>query len=142
LDSCVLVASGIHEKFYLGDAYQLKSRHFFLRSIADSALFYQKRAADIFQYYPDSTAYFISEYNLGNIYLYMEEHIQALVQFKKALRLIDENFDSYVAQDESKINLNRAYCYVSIGMVYDHLGDYQAKLQNMQKGVKRQRALQ
>jgi two-component system, sensor histidine kinase PdtaS len=136
IDSCIWVAKKMKERYYLADAYQLKSRDFFMRSISDSALFYQKMASGIFQYYVDSSAYYISEYNLGNIYLYQEEYIQALVQFKKVLRIIDDNFDAYVLQGESKIDLNRAYCYVSIGIVYDYMGDYKAKIQNMQKGIK------
>lgn len=136
IDSCYLTALRLPEKYYLGDAYQLKSRDFFMRSLGDSALVYGKKACAIFQYYPDSTMHYVSEYNLGNIYLGLEEHIQALVQFKKVLRITDENFDAYVVSGADKINLNRAYCYVSIGMVYDHLGDYQLKLQNMQRGLK------
>lgn len=136
IDSCIQTALGIEERFYLADAYQLKSRDFFLRSFADSALVYGRKACGIFQFYPDSTEHYVSEYNLGNIYLYLEEHIQALVQFKKVLRIIDDNFDVYVLDGEDKIDLNRAYCYISIGMVYDHLGDYQAKLLNAQKGLK------
>lgn len=136
LDSCYRLALELPEKFYLGDVYQLKSRDFFLRSLPDSALFYGKKACEIFQYYPDSSSRYASEYNLGNIYLGLEEHIQALVQFKKVLRIIDENFDVFVEDGEDDINLNRAYCYVSIGLVYDHLGDYPAKLQNMQRGLK------
>lgn len=135
-DSCLVAAMQMDEEYYLGIAFQMKGRDFFMRSLADSALYYEKRACEIFQFYPDSTAHYTSQYNLGNIYLYMEEHIQALVQFKKVLRIIDENFNSYAVKDDSKINLNRAYCYVSIGLVYDYMGDYRAKLDNMQKGIK------
>jgi two-component system, sensor histidine kinase PdtaS len=136
IDSCMLSALALEERFYLGDVFQLKSRDYFLRSQPDSALIYGKKASEVFQEYPDSMAHYVSEYNLGNIYLALEEQIQALVQFKKVLRIIDENFDAYVRDDEDNINLNRAYCYISIGMVYDHLRDYDKKLQNMLRGIK------
>jgi len=136
IDSCVFVASKMEEKYYLGISYQLKGHDFFKRALIDSALFYEKKACEIFQYYPDSSTYYSSEYNLGNIYLYNGEHIQALVQYKKVLRIIDENFESYNKNGEDKINLNRAYCYISIGMVYDYMGDYPAQLESTQKGLK------
>jgi two-component sensor histidine kinase len=135
-DSCLMTARSMEEQYYLGIAFQMKGRDFFMRSDADSALHYEKSACQIFQFYPDSTAHYTSQYNLGNIYLYMEEHMQALVQFKKVLRIIDENFNAYTTDGDAKINLNRAYCYVSIGLVYDYMGDYFAKLENMQKGLK------
>ncbi|MBK6527539.1 MAG: hypothetical protein IPG07_19500 [Crocinitomicaceae bacterium] len=121
-DSCLVTARGMEDQYYLGIAFQMKGRDFFMRSDADSALYYEKNACQIFQFYPDSTAHYTSQYNLGNIYLYMEEHIQALVQFKKVLRIIDENFNAYTTEGDAKINLNRAYCYVSIGLVYDYMG--------------------
>jgi two-component sensor histidine kinase len=68
--------------------------------------------------------------------LALEEDIQALLQFKKVLRTIDENFDSYMHIGQNEISLNKAYCYTSIGMVYDHQGDYWRCLSNMQKGLK------
>lgn len=136
VDSCVLLASKMDERYFLGISFQLKGRDFIMRSLIDSALTYEKKAAEIFEYYPDSTAHFASEYNLGNIYVQQEEHIKALVQYKKVLRRIDDNFESYIKGGDAKINLNRAYCYVSIGMVYDYMRDYSAKLESLQKGLK------
>ncbi|MBI3133309.1 MAG: tetratricopeptide repeat protein [Bacteroidetes bacterium] len=136
IDSCVNIALEMKDLFYLGDALQLKSHNFFMRSQADSALVYGKKACEIFQYYPDSTEHYVAEYNVGNIYLYLEEYIQALVQFKKVLRIIDENFEIYVRTNKHSLDLNRAYCYASIAQVYEYLGDYNAKLQNAQKALK------
>ena len=93
IDSCLLTASQLDEQYFMGLSYELKSRDFYMRSLIDSALFYEKKACEVFQYYPDSSAHYSAEYNLGNIYLDRDEHIQALVQFKKVLRIIDENFD-------------------------------------------------
>lgn len=136
IDSCIVVAQGLDSKFYLGDALQLKSRDFFMRGNADSALVYSQQSIEIFELFPDSVAYFTAEYNLGNIYLSADDYIKALVQFKKVLRIIDENFDDTKINNNSKISLNRAYCYYSIGIVYDHLKDYQTKLLNLRRSLK------
>ena len=136
IDSCIIAAKEIQNRFYLGDALQLKSRDFFMRGISDSALFYSHKSIELFKFFPDSINYFIAEYNLGNIYLSTDDHIKALAQFKKVLLIIDENFDDTEINNNSKINLNRAYCYYSIGIVYDHLEDYVIKLQNMRKALK------
>jgi len=136
LDSCFHVAEKIETDYYLADALQQKSRDFFMRSQLDSSLIYGKKSIEIFQNFPDSTANFIAEYNLGNVHLSMGGYIQALVQFKKVLRIIDKNFEAFVSENDSRINLNRAYCYTSIGLVYDYLGDYSNKLQNLQRGLK------
>lgn len=136
VDSCIYYASKLTNAYYLADALQMKGHDFFMSSELDSALVYSKKAAHLFQFFPDSTAYYISEYNLGNIYLALEDHIQALVQFRKVLRIVDDNFDALSKQGEEVIELNRAYCYVSIGMVYSNLGDYEGVLTNMHRGIK------
>lgn len=136
VDSCIYYASRLNNAYYLADAFQMKSHDYFMTSELDSALEYSKKATHLFQFFPDSTAYYISEYNMGNIYLAMEEHIQALVQFRKVLRIVDDNFDALSKQGEDVIELNRAYCYVSIGMVYSNLGDHEGVLKNMQRGIK------
>lgn len=136
IDSCFIYALKIDEQYYLGDAMQMRSRDFFMRSITDSALVYARKACEIFEYYPDSSAYYTAEYNIGNIYLALDEYMKAMIQFRKVLRIIDDNFDSFASVDGYKINMNRAYCYVSIGLIFDRLGDYENKLENLQKGYK------
>jgi two-component system, sensor histidine kinase PdtaS len=136
LDSCLLTARNITNQYYLADAYQLRSRDFYLRSYPDSALVYTDKAIAIFQDFPDSTAHFIAEYNKGNILLDLGEYIQALVQFKKGLNIIDDNFEAFISKDKDIVNMNRAYCYFSMGLVYEHLGDVQKSLQNFQRGLK------
>lgn len=136
IDSCRLVAKSLEETYYMGEVLQMKARDCFMRALPDSALYLSREASEIFQHYPDSIAHYTNEYNIGNIYLGLEEPIKALVQFKKVLRIIDDNFDLLVKNGKDKIDLNRAYCYVSIGMTYDHMGEYGLKLSNMQKGLK------
>jgi len=136
LDSCFITAEKISNQFYIGDALQLRSRDFFLRSYPDSALYYGKKAVEVFKNFPDSSAFYVAEYNVGNIYLGMGDYIQGLLQFKKVLRIIDENFEILVSKNDAKINLNRAYCYFSIGLVFDYLNDYENKLKNLQKALK------
>jgi two-component system, sensor histidine kinase PdtaS len=136
LDSCFLTAQKISNRYYLADAYQLRSRDFYLRAYPDSALIYSDKAIAIFQDFPDSTAHFIAEYNKGNIFLDLGEYIQALVQFKKGLNIIDDNFEAFITKDQDVVNMNRAYCYFSMGLVYDHLEDFPKSLQNFQKGLK------
>lgn len=136
VDSAIHQAYELKSSFYLGEAFSLKSKSFFDQWQLDSALYYSKSACQVFQYYPDSAEYFESEYNRGNILLAMGDHIQALVQFNKALRIVDENFNAYVVHDKEKIYLNKAFCYVSIGMVYLTLRDYEMAIVNFQKGLK------
>ena len=136
LDSVFQVTAALNQDYYLAKSFQLKSQHFMQSSTPDSALFYCNEAIKILNEYPDSMDYFVAQYNLGTIYLQFEDHIHALVQFKSVIELIDSNFEDLIKLDQQKVNLNRAYAYVSIGLVYGQLGDHQNGLVNLKKGIK------
>jgi len=97
---------------------------------------YGNQSIEILSTFPDSLDYFVAEYNQGNLYLFQDDHIQALVQFRAASRIIDENFEVYMRIDKDKVNLNRAYCSLSIGIVYQKLEDYDNALNRFQKAIK------
>lgn len=135
-DSCIELSKTMESEYYLGKALQLKTRELFYASDIDSAMFYGNQSLDILSQFPDSVEYFLAEYNQGNIYLSKDDHIQALVQFKKTAKIIDERFEIYVTIDRDMVNLNRAYCHTSIGMVLDDLDDYQGAIQSYKKALK------
>lgn len=135
-DSAFVYALQLDENYHLAECYQIKSHLFFRVQKLDSALIYQNLACDFFRLYPDSTNHYISEYNKGNIYLYLDNPVKALLQYKKVLRLIDENIAAYTLNGEDKINLNKAYCYGSLASVYQKLGDLNENLSNLLKSYK------
>lgn len=135
-DSCMLIAKQLESDFYFGKALQLKTRMEFYSSDIDSAIIYGNQSLEILKSYPDSVEYFLAEYNQGNFYLTKDDHIQALVQFKKAAKIIDENFETYVLVDKSMVHVNQAYCHASIGIVLDDLEDYEGALSAYKKALK------
>ncbi|MEO9531500.1 MAG: histidine kinase dimerization/phosphoacceptor domain -containing protein [Crocinitomicaceae bacterium] len=136
LDSCIDHAKKIKSDYYLGKALQLKARGEFYEGEIDSSMYFGQKSIDILLNYKDSIEYFIAEYNQGNLFLYNEDNIQALVQFKKVSNIIDQNFEMYVQIDRNKVILNRAYCYTSIGMVLLSLEDYNGALIHFNKSLK------
>lgn len=136
LDSVFEITKELKQDYYLAKAFQLKSQQFMQASDGDSALYYCNRSIQILNQYPDSMAYFAAQYNLGTIYLSSRDHIRALVQFKSVLSAIDENFETLVQINQKAVNLNRAYAYASIGMVFAQLGDHNAELRNLKKALK------
>jgi two-component sensor histidine kinase len=135
-DSCLGVAKEMESKFYLGKALQLKTKGEFYRSEIDSAIIYGNESIEILKNFPDSVEYFLAEYNQGNFYLSQDDHIQALIQFKKATKIVDENFETYVQANSDVVNLNRAYCHASIGVVLTKLDDYKGALKSYKKSLK------
>lgn len=136
IDSCLFISKELNNSFFLGKAYHLKSQNLLLKSEVDSAFKYMEASAAVMRHYPDSLDHFIMEYNLGNMYLYNDDDIKALVQYKKVLTIINQNFDVYAKIDLNKVNLNRAYTHVSVGMVYGKLGDNLRALENLRKGLR------
>ena len=136
IDSALMTSKKLESSYYFGKTMQLKTRSEFLLGEIDSAIIYGNQAVEILKQHPDSLDYFISEYNLGNIYLYEDDHIQALVQFKKAAKIIDQNFEAYIKIDKDKVNLNRAYCQASIGIIYQKLEDYESAELIFKKAIK------
>lgn len=136
LDSCINVARGLSSTFYLGKALQLKAKGKFLEGEIDSALIYGNQSLDILKAYPDSLVFFLAEYNQGNLLLFQEDNIQALVQFRKAAKIIDANFEVFVSVDRNQIVLNRASCYASIGIVLMNLQDYNGALKSLKRALK------
>jgi two-component system, sensor histidine kinase PdtaS len=135
-DSCLNLARDMDSDYYLGKALQLKTRTEFYSSNLDSAIVYGNQSLAILKNYPDSIEYFLAEYNQGNFYLSMDDHIQALVQFKKAAKIVDDNFEMYVLVDRDMVNVNQAYCHASIGIVLDDLEDYAGALKSYHKALK------
>ena len=135
-DSCLSLAKNLQDEYYYGKALQLKTRAEFYSSDVDSAIIYGNKSLEILKNYPDSVEYFLAEYNQGNFYLSKDDHIQALIQFKKAAEIIDENFETYVLVDREMVNMNQAYCHASIGIVLDDLGDFAGALKSYQKAMK------
>ena len=136
MDSCFDIAVQIESDYYLGKALQLKTRGEFYEGQVDSSIFYGNRSLEILKNYPDSIEYYMAEYNQGNMFLYQEDNIQALVQFKKAAKIIDTNFEMYVQIDRETVILNRSYCYASIGLVLMNLEDYIGSLEHFSKALK------
>ncbi|MEX1001734.1 MAG: histidine kinase dimerization/phosphoacceptor domain -containing protein [Crocinitomicaceae bacterium] len=134
-DSCLLLAKKIESNYYLGKALQLKGRERFLMHEMDSAIIFGNQSIELLKQYPDSLDYFMAQYNQGNLYLFQDDHIQALVQFKKATKVIEDNFEMYMNIDKDRVNLNRAYCYSSIGIVYQKLSANQKAIDNMHKSI-------
>lgn len=135
-DSCIQLSMEMEDEYYFGKALQLKTRAEFYSSDVDSAIIYGNRSLEILKNYPDSVEYFLAEYNQGNFYLSKDDHIQALIQFKKAAKIIEENFETYVLVDKSMVNVNQAYCHASIGIVLDDLGDYDGAIRSYNKALK------
>ena len=135
-DSCIQLAKEMEDEYYFGKALQLKTRAEFYSSDVDSAIIYGNKSLEILKNYPDSVEYFLAEYNQGNFYLTKDDHIQALIQFKKAAKIIEENFETYVLVDREMVNVNQAYCHASIGIVLDDLGDYHGAISSYQKALK------
>ncbi|MBD3636746.1 MAG: hypothetical protein HUJ25_05335 [Crocinitomicaceae bacterium] len=135
-DSCLIIAKSMESEYFFGKALQLKTRAEFYSSDIDSAIIYGNKSLEILKNYPDSIEYFLAEYNQGNFYLSKDDHIQALVQFKRAAQIIDENFETYVLVDEEMVTINQAYCHASIGIVLDDLEDYEGALTNYKKALK------
>lgn len=136
VDSCMNVAKRMKAPYFLGKALQLKTRGEFFEGEVDSSIVYGNQSLEILKAYPDSLEFFMAEYNQGNFFLYQEDNIQALVQFRKAARIIDENFETYVKVDREQIILNRAYCYASIGLVLMNLEDYRGALKSFKRSLK------
>lgn len=136
LDSAVTIVNELDDPFYRAKVLELKSGYHFFRSELDSAKYFSEASIAIYANYPDSLEYFIAVYNLGGIYVEMDDHIQGLVQFKKVIRIIDDNFENLMALHQTKVILNRAYAYSSIGLVYRRLGDYKSAIRNMEKAIK------
>lgn len=136
MDSCFQVSKKIESNYYYGKALQLKTRGEFYAGEVDSSIYYGNLSLDILKEYPDSLEYFMAEYNQGNMFLYQEDNIQALVQFKKAANIIDENFEKYVLIDREQVTLNRAYCHASIGIVLMNLEDFHGSLKEFNKSLK------
>lgn len=130
------LAKELESDYYYGKSLQLKTRGEFLRSEVDSAIIYGNMSIEILREFPDSIEYFLAEYNQGNFYLSKDDNIQALIQFKKATKIVDENFETYVEIDKEIVTLNRAYCQASIGIVLDNLEDYQGALESFQTALK------
>lgn len=122
--------------YYYGKALQLKTRGEFYEGQIDSSIVYGNQSLSILREYPDSLEFFLAEYNQGNMFLYKEDNIQALVQFKKAAKIIDENFEIYVIVDRDQVVMNRAYCHASIGMVLLNLEDYNGAIRSYKKSLK------
>ena len=136
MDSCISISKKIESTYYLGKALQLKTRGEFYEGEVDSSIIYGNQSLSILRDYPDSLEYFLGEYNQGNMYLYKDDNIQALVQFKKAANLIDQNFEKYVKIDRDLVVLNRAYCHASIGLVLMNLDDFSGALRSFRKSLK------
>lgn len=136
MDSCLEISKKIASDYYYGKALQLKTRGEFYAGEVDSSIFYGNISLEILREYPDSLEYFMAEYNQGNMFLYQEDNIQALVQFKKAGKIIDENFEKYVLIDREQVTLNRAYCHASIGIVLMNLEDYHGSLKSFNRSLK------
>jgi len=136
VDSCLAVAQSMESPYFYGKALQLKTRGEFFEGEVDSSIIYGNQSLDILKSFPDSLEFFMAEYNQGNLFLYKEDNIQALVQFRKAARIIDENFEIYVKIDRNQIILNRAYCYASIGLVLMNLEDYPGSLKSFKRALK------
>ena len=135
-DSCLSLAREMKSEYYFGKALQLKTRAEFYSSDVDSAIIYGNQSLEILKNFPDSLEYFLGVYNQGNFYLEKDDHIQALIQFKKASQVINENFETYVMVDREMVNVNQAYCHASIGIVLDDLDDYQGALRSYRKALK------
>ncbi len=136
MDSCLEISKKIPSNYFYGKALQLKTRGEFYAGEVDSSIFYGNLSLEILKEYPDSLEYFMAEYNQGNMFLYQEDNIQALVQFKKAAKIIDENFEKYVLVDREQVTLNRAYCHASIAIVLMNLEDYSGSLKSFNRALK------
>ena len=136
MDSCIDIAKQMDSDYYLGKALQLKTRGEFYEGEVDSSIFYGNRSLEILKNYPDSVEYFLAEYNQGTIFLYEEDNIQALVQFKKASKIIDENFETYVLVDRETVIINRSSCHANIGLVLMNLEDYEGALRSFNRSLK------
>ncbi|MCH2234145.1 MAG: ATP-binding protein [Crocinitomicaceae bacterium] len=136
VDSCIILAKEMDESYYLGKAYHMNSQIMILQSEDDSALYYMNASNEIMRNYKDSIDYFVMEYNLGNLYLYRGEQISALVQYKKVIHIIDDNFEHYATLDFDRVSLNRAYTYVSIATVFGMLGDQHRKKENLRRALR------
>ncbi|MCB9223269.1 MAG: hypothetical protein H6582_03745 [Crocinitomicaceae bacterium] len=135
-DSCIAVSRRMNSDYFFGKALQLKTRGEFYGSEIDSAIIYGNQSLEILSNYPDSIEYFLAEYNQGSYYLTQDDHIQALIQFNKATNIVDEHFEQYVQIDKDLVNLNRAYCHGSIGIVLDNLEDYTGALKSFKKALR------
>ncbi len=136
MDSCLALAKEMRPHYYFGKALQLKTRGEFYEGEIDSSIVYGNQSLEILKEYPDSLEFFFAEYNQGNMFLYREDNIQALVQFKKAAKIIDEHFDVYVSVDREQVIMNRAYCHASIAMVLLNLEDFSGSIRSFKKVLK------
>ena len=136
MDSCIDIAKQMESDYYLGKALQLKTRGEFYEGEVDSSIYYGNRSLEILKNYPDSVEYFLAEYNQGTMFLYEEDNIQALVQFKKASKIIDENFETYVLVDRETVIINRSSCHANIGLVLMNLEDYEGALRSFKRSLK------
>ncbi|UKN02634.1 ATP-binding protein [Paracrocinitomix mangrovi] len=136
MDSCMMIANEMQSDYYVGKTYQLYARAKFYSNQIDSAILYGNYSMEMLKEYPDSIEYFLAEYNQGNLLLAKGNHIEALVQFKRAANIIEDNFEQYVIVDEEMVHLNRAYCYASIGIVLDDLDDYEGALESYRKSLR------
>lgn len=141
-DSALNLAEEANSDYYKADALLLKGGLFFIENIADSALYYTKRAVDIFEIYQDSVAYQIACYNLGNIYLDKGEYVSALINFQKILKNIENHFAEELALDDMNVVASLIYTYSSIADIFRVVGDiasskyYVSKMQTVTENTK------
>lgn len=135
-DSAYWAALNTNENYFLSRAMQMRSRNYFYENKIDSAVIFGNRAIELMQGYRDSLDFFIAEYNMGNLFLFKDDYIHALLQFKKVIRIIDQNVETYMQVDPVKVSLNRAYCLYSIGIIYDKLGAYKDAVESFKKSEK------
>ncbi|MBK7128964.1 MAG: sensor histidine kinase [Crocinitomicaceae bacterium] len=123
-DSALNMAEEANSDYHKADALLLKGGLFFIENNADSALYYTKRAVDIFEIYQDSVAYQIACYNLGNIYLDKGEYVSALINFQKILKNIENYFSDELALNDMDVLGSLMYTYSSIADIYRGVGDH------------------
>lgn len=128
LDSCFVVLPDIKEEYYHSQAYFAKSRYNTVLAELDSAQYYLDRAEETAEPYKDSLLYVRLKYYRTELYMLEGKYLRCVLQIKKTIKAIEENFEVYFITRGEEINLLQAKCLMKLGSVYGWLGAYEKAL--------------
>ncbi len=135
INACEEISEELNIDYYYGKFFFLKSLSYQVEN-NDSAVFFVESSIAYLQNTPDSILYVKAIFSKANLHVFGDEFFNGIVELKRTVDVLDKYLDNYLLIDEEEIQLIRAKCMASLGILYERFKDYDLALEFFSKSLK------